>query len=61
MPFNFILFFLYNNSNDLCEKKLNFPMCPQCDEKCEYTSLTDSCQFAKVSMHTPFNYFHNIP
>lgn len=34
---------------DLCEDKLNFPMCPKCDKKCEYASLADSCVYTKVT------------
>ena len=40
--------FLSYYRTDLCEKNLNFPMCPKCDEKCDYTSLTDSCSLTKV-------------
>lgn len=34
---------------DLCHRNLNFPMCPKCDEKCQYTSLIDSCDFTRLT------------
>eukprot|EP00111_Clytia_hemisphaerica_P002798 TCONS_00007881-protein len=39
----------YKPADDLCNKKLNLPMCPICDEKCDYTTLVDSCSFTKLT------------
>ena len=40
----------FNFREDLCESKINLPMCPTCDKKCDYTNLADSCVYTKVSI-----------
>ncbi|XP_057314546.1 anoctamin-4-like isoform X2 [Hydractinia symbiolongicarpus] len=39
----------YEPIKDLCDRKINLPMCPKCDNKCAYTELNDSCLYSKVT------------
>ncbi|CAH3144184.1 unnamed protein product [Pocillopora meandrina] len=34
---------------DICDTSKNFPMCPRCDKRCPYWSLSDTCIYSKVA------------
>lgn len=36
-------------SNDICDPKLNYTMCPQCDKHCDYWNLIDACTYSKIT------------
>lgn len=36
-------------SNDICDPKINYTMCPQCDKFCDYWNLIDACTYAKIT------------
>ncbi|XP_031570691.1 anoctamin-4-like [Actinia tenebrosa] len=41
----------YTPAIDICNetKKLDYPMCPRCDQKCPYWALYDTCVYSKVT------------
>lgn len=36
-------------SNDICDPKINYTMCPQCDKFCDYWNLIDACTYSKIT------------
>lgn len=36
-------------SSDICDPKINYTMCPQCDTYCDYWNLIDACTYAKIT------------
>lgn len=36
-------------SQEMCDKHLNFTMCPLCDEVCDYWQLSSMCSTARAS------------
>lgn len=41
--------FLFCFSEDLCDKKSDFVMCPVCDEGCPYWHLSDKCAYSRLA------------
>ncbi|KAK3570840.1 hypothetical protein QTP86_028269, partial [Hemibagrus guttatus] len=50
---NYGVFFKYQPvdliSQEMCDKRLNFTMCPLCDEVCDYWQLSSMCSTARAS------------